>query len=509
MNYEESDSFKNELERNARSKRNVMISIVFCAVLIAFLFILIMVLQYQDSITEKFFLNKNQIKVSNAFYKEIEGDTYINIKELGTLLGYKYTKGVYGEYNEYEDSGYLQNDFEVLAVTAGSDKFTKYIEITPEKPLGSIPIVTSKHENGYFETFKIDKPVKYEDGMLYAHIDYISTMFNVQFNWEQYRKNFYSLDFLVEQAKGVMAPQNLIDISKYYENLKALNYGYIIMGDSLTQESSTRYGVYSLMDGSEIISMKYQDIVYIENSGEFYITVANGTVGILDNEGKVVIGPSVFEEISLIDQDQKIYLVREDDEYGVLDKNGNVIVYAENDRIGMDTAPFKYEDIESSYLFFDKCIPVQKNGNFGLYDVTGKMVLDVVYDGFGYNNGVTNAPSGAEQSALLIPSYVGINGIVVNLDDKYGIYDVNVGALILPTVFDKIYSITESGEKTYYISYNGEEKDLSIYLIENGLNNVDESGKLLTDSEPIQDNSRTTDEATDVTTDETVEVVTE
>ena len=171
----------------------------------------------------------------------------------------------------------------------------------------------------------------------------------------------------------------------------------------------------------------------------------------------------------------------------------------------MDTAPFKYEDIESSYLFFDKCIPVQKNGNFGLYDVTGKMVLDVVYDGFGYNNGVTNAPSGAEQSALLIPSYVGINGIVVNLDDKYGIYDVNVGALILPTVFDKIYSITESGEKTYYISYNGEEKDLSIYLIENGLNNVDESGKLLTDSEPIQDNSRTTD----VTTDETVEVVTE
>ena len=111
-----------------------------------------------------------------------------------------------------------------------------------------------------------------------------------------------------------MAPQNLIDISKYYENLKALNYGYIIMGDSLTQESSTRYGVYSLMDGSEIISMKYQDIVYIENSGEFYITVANGTVGILDNEGKVVIGPSVFEEISLIDQEQKIYLVREDNE---------------------------------------------------------------------------------------------------------------------------------------------------------------------------------------------------
>ena len=134
-----------------------------------------------------------------------------------------------------------------------------------------------------------------------------------------------------------------------------------------------------------------------------------------------------------------------------------------------------------------------------------KHTVFILLDGFGYNNGVTNAPSGAELSAFLIPSYVGINGIVVNLDDKYGIYDVNVGALILPTVFDKIYSITESGEKTYYISYNGEEKDLSIYLIENGLNNVDESGKLLTDSEPIQDNSRTTD----VTTDETVEVVTE
>ena len=41
MNLEQSDSFKSELERNARSKRNVVISLVFCAFLLVMLLILI------------------------------------------------------------------------------------------------------------------------------------------------------------------------------------------------------------------------------------------------------------------------------------------------------------------------------------------------------------------------------------------------------------------------------------------------------------------------------------
>ena len=45
MNLEESDSFKNEIEKNTRQRRTVMLSIVVCAMIAALLFVLIMILQ--------------------------------------------------------------------------------------------------------------------------------------------------------------------------------------------------------------------------------------------------------------------------------------------------------------------------------------------------------------------------------------------------------------------------------------------------------------------------------
>ena len=69
MNLEQSDSFKSELERNDRSKRNVVISLVFCSFLIVLLVVLIAFISYQDSITEKMFIDDGQIAIPAGFYK--------------------------------------------------------------------------------------------------------------------------------------------------------------------------------------------------------------------------------------------------------------------------------------------------------------------------------------------------------------------------------------------------------------------------------------------------------
>lgn len=499
MNLEQSDSFKSDLEKNARSKRNVMISIVLCAFLIALLFMMIVLLQYQDSITEKMFLDDTQIAIPKNFYKTVDGERYVNIKELGTLLGYTYTEGLYGVYDEeHKDSCYLQNNFEILTVTAGSQKFTKYLELSSDKvTMGNLKKITLKNEEGYSENFKIEKPVIYEDEILYAPQEYISQMFNIQVDWQEYRINFYTLNYLVNVAQKVVAKAGLTEMSGYYENIRALNYGYIIVGNSTDKTASDLFGVISLNDGSEIISKKYDDIVFVENSEEFSITAGNGTVGILNHEGKTVIAPSEFEAISLMDQENKLYLVEKANEYGVLDRNGKIVVYAENDEVGIDTSSFTSEEIDNNCLFFEKCIPVEKEGKYGLYDIKGNLVLDKIYDGFGYKTRSKVTSSGSEQSVLLIPSYVGINGIVVNLNDAYGIYDINAESLILPTVFEKIYSITESGQKTYYVYYNGQEIDLAQFLKENNLNNVDESGKLLSESDnEVQPSGEETPEET-------------
>ena len=483
MNLEQSDSFKNELERNARSKRNVVISLVFCSFLIVLLVILIAFFSYKDSITEKMFIDDTQVSIPTGFYKEIDGERYVNVRNLADMFGYTYTKGIYGEYTEDEDSCYLRSDFEVVALTAGSEKYTKYLEYKEGSPktIGNLTTAVSfKHDQGYNESFKIEKPVKFEDGMLYVPQEYVSQMFNVQIDWQEYRIRFYTLNYMISMAQRTMAAKQITEMDTCFENLRALNYGYIIVGNSTTGTGSSAYGVIRLTNGDEVISKQYKDIVFVENSQEFYITVGNGTVAILDGEGNKVVAPSEFEKISLLDQENKLYLVEKNNEYGVLNKNGEILIHAEYDEIGIELDDFTKGEAENGALLFGKCIPVEKDGEYGLYSVDGKRLLDPVYDGFGYKTTIKTTSSGSEQSTLLIPSYVGINGIVVNYDDKYGIFDVNVGGLILPTVFDKIYFVTREGERTYYVSYNGDEIELSQYLKENNLNNVNENGELLT-----------------------------
>ena len=483
MNFEQSDSFKNELERNARSRKNVVISLVFCAFIIVCLLVLIAFLKYKDSITEKWFVNGKQVTAPKSSYKSIDGEIYVDIKKIGALLGYDYTKGVYEAFNENEDSCYMKNDFELIAISAGSEKYTKYnIGNTKNASIGTIKKVTNKQAKGYNETFNLEKPVKYEDGVLYLHKEKISEIFNVQVDWKEYRINFYTLEYLEAQANKVLKKIEYTDLDANFENLKALNYGRMIVGNSSGKEISTLYGVFDLKTGKEVISMKYDEIVFVENTKEFYIKAANGTVGIFDIDGKTVIAPSEFEKISLLDNENKLYLVEKNKEYGVLDKTGEILIYAEYDSIGIDIEKFIPEEINDGLLLFDRCIPVKKDGKYGLFSVKGKRLLDVIYDGFGYVSTSKTTTSGSEQSSILIPSYVGINGIVVNLDDKYGIFDVNVGALILPTVFDKIYSVKIEGERTYYGSYNGTELELSQFLKENNLNNVNENGELLAES---------------------------
>ncbi len=479
MNLEESDVFKEELEKNSRSKKSVLISIIFCSFLVVLLFILLRIVIYQDSITPKLFLDDKQISIPENLFINKENDIYFDVKKLGSLLGYSYTKGVYGEYNENEDSCYLQNDFEVIALTAGASKFTKYIEINGQVLIDTLE-VKSKNDNGYSESFHIEKPVIFENGILYVSKDYVPTIFNIQLGLEEYRTRIYSLNFLINYAKNTVSKLNLYEMSGDYENLRALANGYIIVGDSKTQGvPSEKFGVISL-SGEDVISKKYDEITFVQNTEQFYVTTDDGRVGILDKEAGNVIAPSdKFEEISLLDQENKIYLVRKGKEYGVVNGNGKILIYPEKDKIGIDLTENKFENVDNPNVLFNKCIPVEKDNKFGLYNLDGEIVLESVYDGLGYIS-TEEASSGNEESVLLIPSYVGINGIVVNYNDRYGIYDVNVG-LTVPTVFEKIYSRTKNGETTYYVLYNGEEMNLTDYLKSSNLNTVDEEGRLLSE----------------------------
>ena len=205
----------------------------------------------------------------------------------------------------------------------------------------------------------------------------------------------------------------------------------------------------------------------------------------MSNDGKFIIEAGEYDSISLLDEENMLYLVEKNNEFGVLNRDGEIIIYAENDGIGYDVSNYTLEKLDNKLLWFGKCIPVMKDGKYGLYSKDGENELllpkepPLTYEGFGYLSKASSKTSGNEQSVLIIPGSVGIEGIVIKYNDLYGIYDVNEERIILTCVFSKIYAITKNAKTTYYVEYGGNTYNLSDYLEENNLKNIDSNGNYI------------------------------
>ena len=234
------------------------------------------------------------------------------------------------------------------------------------------------------------------------------------------------------------------------------------------------YGVVDFsQNNKQILSVKYENLEFIQNSQEFFMS-ADSTVGLLDKNGKTIIKPMEYDEISILDEVKQLYLVNKDGKYGVLNRSGDIIVHVDYDRIGLKNINDfgnNIEDIRNPNLLFDECIVVGANSKYGLFDTDGKELLKTNYETFGYNT--SSMDISGESSVLIIPEEVGIRGIVVCYDGLYGIYDVNVKNLVIPCACSRIYSITKLGTTTYYMEFNGEQIDLYNYIVTNNIKSVE------------------------------------
>lgn len=458
MNLEESDKFAEKQAKNEQRKKVVLMSIIACGVLIALLIVMIIYIQYQDTLQLKVYIDGTQISFSDNMFKEDDGTKYINIKELSDLLGYTYTKGEYKKYNENADSCYIKNNLEIVAMTAGKDTFTKYIdvvegapELTLEGPYGVEMSVST--QNGGSNTFVMDKPIKQINGELYLPFEHIIDVYNMTVDTNtKNRIRMYTLPMLFNSAKELAARLEYGTISGVYENIRAIPYGLIVVGDN---------GIFGVIDlkGQEILSVKYETLEFLQNTEEFFMRAEN-TVGLLDKDGSTIIKPMDYDNISILDEIEELYLVEKNRKYGVVNREGEVVIHVDYDRIGLKNIDdFKIADLRNNYLLFDKCIVAELDGELGLYDIKGKELLKTVYEGFGYLSDVSG-----EDSVLVVPKEVGINGLVINFDGRYAIYDVDKEAIAVPAIYTKIYSVTKAGVTTYYAEFNGEQQDLKDIL---------------------------------------------
>lgn len=504
MNLEESNQFVKRMEQNNKNKRAVLIVLIICAILIAVLIGLISVIRTQEEQQLKMFVDDKQVTITSTLLLQDEnGKNYMNVKELATLLGYSYQKGEYKNYTEDEESCYLKTPYEIISMTANAQTITKYmVNANKNKEVSDDLIVKDERTNQVTlnivvdsedeteQIFSVNEPIQYVNHELYVSFEELPRIFDVQLQLSENRIKMYSMTRLAQMATQFATNLGYSKISNRYENLTAMVDNMLVVGDG------TNYGVVSLNDGNEIISLKYEEITYRQNTMEFFV-MAEESVGIIDKNGETIIKPTEYDSITNFDAEKELYLVSKDDKYGIINHEGNTIVYAEYDSIGIkDTEDFADEDIRNFNLLFDECIPVKQNGKVGIIDIEGNERLKCVYDALGYvkpeeektnsqnssnrnSNTSTNqtnqnnhVSSSDQHSVLTIPESVGIKGIVAKFNDLYGIYDVQAKRLIIPCVYSKIYSKTKSGVTKYYLEFEEQEIALEDYLAENNLISV-------------------------------------
>lgn len=198
----------------------------------------------------------------------------------------------------------------------------------------------------------------------------------------------------------------------------------------------------------------------IDNSSDNQRAISYNMVVTSNNTGKM--GVMELNKNSIIgykyssmqfDEYSQRYLVSNDGKYGIISKQGKEIVEIKYESIHIiNHVPLLYE--------------VKMNNKYGVLDETGKLLVKIEYDKIGFNE-----TSNSTEPALLIKNLDNKqNGIIVCMNNKYGIVNLQTGQTILKCELDKIYARTSnSKEKEYYVKIGDREVSLKEYLEEDNI----------------------------------------
>lgn len=438
-----------ESVRNAeqkKKKRTTRIILAFIIILVLVIIGIASYLVYVQTTTLRVILD-GQVneKVKQLLVFNEDGTIDVPIKEIASYLGYQSYNGSYNEKSEQTNKCYVQNDNEVANFALSSNQIDK-LDLTKT--------------DANYEIEKVKNPVKSNNGVLYASSEAIEKGFNVSFEYDKdaNRVYIYTLPYLLQSYAGKVLDYGYKEISDVFANEKA------ILQDMLVVQKDEN-GVYAVLDtkGNALLEPKYDNIEYLPETGDFKIE-SNKKVGIIGKDGKTKVQP-LYDAIDLMDSASGLYLVQKDKKYGVIDIRGNTKIYIENDEVGLDISPFEQNNIKNKYILAGNLIPARKDKKWGLYDKTGKLVVDYVYDSFGY---ITTSNKDA-LSLLVIPDY---NVLVACKDKKYTLLSSLGKELFAAPVADDIYMTINGGQKHYYIAANNATMDAETYLKNIGVSSV-------------------------------------
>ena len=449
MNLEENDFQKNERKKKKLKKNLVVVSVLIMILMVAAASVWIMAKK----------LAREQLKVNidgiysasasqeNGLFLLNEDKAYIAINQIASRIGYTYYNGEYKQYTEDTTKGYVTNSKETVTFASGAREIRKY------------PLLDNNAES---QRFEIDEEIKMRGNTLYISEDGLEKAFNLVFEYNKNNNtiNIATLPYLSAQYSIIIENAALEERefkdSVKFNNQKAILSNYIVIKDPNTY----LYGMASISDASNpIITPRYKQVEFIEGVNDFIVKTQENKYGIIGKDGITKVKPA-YDAIQQLDKDAGLYLVTSNRKQGVINESGKIIIYQDYDQIGLKQG-YQDPNVTNRYLLLNNCIPVMRDGKWGLIDIYGETLVDLKYDGIGCSVSERN-----KIGNVVIPD---IDAIVVELDQGYGTSKVQKYGLInshgspmVNTVCDKIYFSSLQNVITYYIDV----QDQSINIVD-------------------------------------------
>ena len=448
-----------DYKKKDNSKKIARIILIFIALIIIAIISVLGVLMYIKNKELKLYIDGNvNDKVKNMMEVDDDGTVYFPVKDIASYLGYQSYNGEYTDKSEDANKCYVQNDNEIANFVLNSNKIYK---------------LALENRDGNYNYYYANKPVKAINGKLYISSDALANVFNLSFTYDtdSNRVYIYTMPYLIESYSAKVLDYGYDSISDNFINQKAVLNSMLVV----TKNQGKSYAVIDLK-GNAIIEAKYDNIEYLENTGDFLVT-SNNKVGIISSKRETKV-QLLYDSLELVDSDSGLFIAKKDNKYGIIDSKGNIKVYIEYDQIGIDNTKFEKNNIKNKYLLDNGMIPAKKDKYWGAFDKNGKTVLNFEYDSFGYT-----ATSNREAiNLLIIPDY---NLMVVCQNKKYALVS-STGDMVIRPVLDDAYMTISSGKKYYYMNVSDRKIDIIEFL--------DEQSPNITKNSSNETNNNTTSE---------------
>ena len=457
-----------DYKKKDNSKKIARIILIFIALIIIAIISVLGVLMYIKNKELKLYIDGNvNDKVKNMMEVDEDGTVYFPVKDIASYLGYQSYNGEYTDKSEDANKCYVQNDNEIANFVLNSNKIYK---------------LALENSDGNYNYYYANKPVKAINGKLYISSDALANAFNLSFTYDtdSNRVYIYTMPYLIESYSAKVLDYGYDSISDNFINQKAVLNSMLVV----TKNQGKSYAVIDLK-GNAIIEAKYDNIEYLENTGDFLVT-SNNKVGIISSKRETKV-QLLYDSLELVDSDSGLFIAKKDNKYGIIDSKGNIKVYIEYDQIGIDNTKFEKNNIKNKYLLDNGMIPAKKDKYWGAFDKNGKTVLNFEYDSFGYT-----ATSNREAiNLLIIPDY---NLMVVCQNKKYALVS-STGDMVIRPVLDDVYMTISSGKKYYYMNVIDRKIDIIEFLDEQSpnitKNSSDETNNNTTSENKSEENTST------------------